>query len=529
VAARTAAVVIVAGLLLSRLRSLMTNMIDDGGFLPAIFKTIRSIPFVSRRLQQEKAKVRGDLLQGRSHLIPPLTELPLKGTEPKALLQQITQKSQGDTQIKHGSSQISGAVYIGSANHRKMLDQVYSMFAVSNPLHASVFPSVRQMEAEVVAMTGRMLGGGGEANPDVCGAMTSGGSESILLAMKAARDWARNKRGVRRPELIIARSAHAAYYKAAEYFKMRLITLPVDKDWRLSGEAVKKALTSNTAAVVASAPGFPHGVVDHIEDIAKVCRRKGVWLHVDACLGGFVLPFARKLGRQIPPFDFSVPGVTSMSADTHKFGLADKGTSVVLYASPEHRMLQYTSITDWSGGLYISPTMAGSRPGALIATAWASMVRMGEEGYLESTRRLMAAVDRFKEGVNTIPELEVMGSPEMSVVAIQARDSAKLNVYKLNDLMEKAGWHWNALQSPPALHFCFTPNHVGDGSSNGKQQTDVVQQLLEALRAGVATLMANPDAVQGGSAPMYGMANVVPDRGMIGEFLVAYQDVMLLP
>ncbi|KAF5834927.1 pyridoxal phosphate-dependent transferase [Dunaliella salina] len=469
VAARTAAVVIVSAILLNRLRSLVTNIVDDGGFLPALFKSIRSIPFVSRRLQQEKAKVRGDLLQGRSYPTPPLTELPLKGKEPKDLLQQITQKSQGDTQIEHGRSHISGAVYIGSANHRKMLDQVYSMFAVSNPLHASVFPSVRQMEAEVVAMTGRMLGGGGEANPEVCGAMTSGGSESILLAMKAARDWARNKRGVRRPELIIARSAHAAYYKAAEYFKMRLITLPVDKDWRLSGETVKRALTSNTAAVVASAPGFPHGVVDHIEDIAKVCRRKGVWLHVDACLGGFVLPFARKLGRQIPPFDFSVP------------------------------------VSSWRGR------------GSLESR---ELVQFGDKG--------CACMPLFKEGIDTIPELEVMGSPEMSVVAIQARDPAKLNVYKLNDLMEKAGWHWNALQSPPALHFCFTPNHVGNGS-NGKQQVDVVQQLLEGLRASVATLMANPDAVQGGSAPMYGMANVVPDRGMIGEFLVAYQDVMLLP
>ncbi|GFH08043.1 uncharacterized protein HaLaN_02942 [Haematococcus lacustris] len=321
----------------------------------------------------------------------------------------------------------------------------------------------------------------------------AGGTESILLAMKASRDWAAAKRGVRQPEIIIARSAHAAYFKAAEYFAMKLVVVQPGKDLRLSGSTVRRALTRNTAVVVASAPCFPHGVVDAVEDIAQVCRRAGVCLHVDACLGGFVLPFARKLGYPIPGFDFSVPGVTSMSVDTHKFGLAHKGSSVVLYASPELRAHQFTSITDWSGGLYISPTMA-----ALV-----------EQG-------------RFREGVQQIPELQVLGHPDMCLVAFAAARKSSVNVYKLKDLMTAKHWSLNALQQPAALHFCFTAAHV-----NGK--TDVVAQLLEDLKEGVRALVANPEAVSGGSAPMYGMSNVTPDRGMIAEFLVAYQDVMLAP
>eukprot|EP00878_Enallax_costatus_P033408 GHUV01036837.1.p1 GENE.GHUV01036837.1~~GHUV01036837.1.p1 ORF type:complete len:313 (+),score=53.53 GHUV01036837.1:569-1507(+) len=255
-----------------------------------------------------------------------------------------------------------GVVYISNEAHKELLDETYALFSWTNPLHADVFPSVRQMEAEVVAMTAAMMNGGPNTSaPDACGAMSSGGTESILLAVKAARDYMAAHKGIRHPEMVVGVSAHAAYWKAAEYFNIKLVQAPLGPDYRLHGSTVARYITRNTVLVVASAPGFPHGVVDDVAGIATAARKRGVLCHVDACLGGFLLPFVERLGYEVPLFDFRVPGVTSMSVDTHKFGMAHKGTSVILYRSPNIRRHQFTAITDWTGGLYISPSMAGSR------------------------------------------------------------------------------------------------------------------------------------------------------------------------
>ncbi|GAX84109.1 hypothetical protein CEUSTIGMA_g11532.t1 [Chlamydomonas eustigma] len=515
--------------------STIHNINEDGGFLPALFSSIRSLPFVQSAVKKEKNKLRTSLLEARSAAthkaqstedvcLLSFHKLPSCGLPAAEVSDLLHKKAKEDLQLCEGKSPLSGAVYIGSDAHRQLLDSAYNLFSLSNPLHADIWPSVRQMEAEVVAMTSAMVGGGPDGPaPDVCGAMTSGGTESILMAIKASRDYMRATRGVRRPEMILANSAHAAYWKACEYFKIKAVVVKVGSDYRLSARQVKRHVTSNTAIVVASAPGFPHGLVDDIQGIAQVVKRAGVCLHVDACLGGFVLPFAMQLGYQIPPFDFSVPGVTSMSVDTHKFGMAHKGTSVVLYADREIRQHQFTGITDWTGGLYISPGLAGSRPGALIATAWASLVKCGMSGYLEATRQLMEAATSFCQGVETrIPHLQVVGKPDMCVVAFKAKNPKILNIYKLNDLMTKRGWHLNALQAPPALHFCFTAAH----------NLQLVEALVKDLAEVSEELVSNPEVAKnmsGGSAPMYGMANVVPDRRMVAELLVAYQDAMLEP
>ncbi|KXZ51445.1 hypothetical protein GPECTOR_12g408 [Gonium pectorale] len=467
----------------------------------------------------------------------PLTVLPSAGSPAQAVLAKLQQRAAADVKLSDGPSLLSGAVYMPAVGeHRSLLDAAHSLFSLTNPLHADVFPSVRQMEAEVVAMTAGLLGGGpGGANPNVCGAMTSGGTESILSAVKASRDFVAARRGITQPEMIIGVSAHAAYWKAAEYFKIKLHVVPVGRDFRLHASSVRRRLNRNTVLVVASAPGFPHGLVDDVKGIAQLAARAGICCHVDACLGGFVLPFVRQLGGRVPPFDFSVRGVTSMSVDTHKFGMAHKGTSVVLYASPQLRARQYTRVTEWSGGLYISPGIAGSRPGALIASAWASLLHLGADGLRSATREIMAARDTLVSGIVTqVPELEVIGEPDMGVVAFRAaapaaaaaptRGSAAppVNVYVLGDWLTERGWHLNALQAPPALHFCFTAMNARAAPA-----------LVAALRAGVDALLADPGAAaaaaKSGSAPVYGMSNVSPDRGMVGEFLVAYQDVMLMP
>ena len=247
----------------------------------------------------------------------------------------------------------------------------------SNPLHPDVWPSGAKFEAEIVAMTVGMLGDGQEAGGEdasgedaggeMVGTVTSGGTESILLAMKTYRDWARARHGIRRPEIVAPVTADAAFDKAAEYFDMPIVKVAVGADCRADVVAARKAITRRTAVVVGSAPSFSHGTIDPILDLSELARERGIGFHTDACLGGFVLPWAKKLGYPVPAFDFSLPGVTSISADTHKFGYAAKGTSVVLYRGQELRRFQYFVAADWPGGLYCTPTFAGSRPGALSA------------------------------------------------------------------------------------------------------------------------------------------------------------------
>lgn len=523
------ALTVLATLLLGQLlrglqRALRT--VQDKGLKQVVAGTLLDLPGVRGQVQRKQEelrdKIRADLRKKSAESSAPagLRQLPRKGAASNDVKRQLLYKQNDDCRFADGDSRVSGTVYMAGAVHKQLLNEAYQMFSITNPMHADVFPSVRKMEGEVVAMTASILGGGPAGDHGVCGSMTSGGTESILTAVKASRDYMMATRGIKEPEMVIAVSAHAAFIKAAEYYRIRLVRLPVGSDYRLSASAVARAIGPNTVLVAASAPGFPHGLVDHVADIAKVTRRRGVPLHVDCCLGGFVLPFARQLGYPIPPFDFSVPGVTSISVDTHKFGMAHKGTSVVLYRSAEIRKHQYTSITDWSGGLYISPGFAGSRSGALIATAWASMVHLGEEGYLQITDGMMKAAQQLIAGVKQIEGLEIVGEPEMSVVAFKAtRAAAKrgLDIYKVNDLLSKQGWHLNALQRPAALHICITAAH-----SSG-----IIDLLLRDLRQAVATALQDPSAGGEGTAPLYGMAAVVPDRRIVAQFLTAYQDALL--
>eukprot|EP00879_Flechtneria_rotunda_P016083 GHRR01016824.1.p1 GENE.GHRR01016824.1~~GHRR01016824.1.p1 ORF type:complete len:524 (+),score=169.46 GHRR01016824.1:2119-3690(+) len=482
---------------------------------------LRSAPIIRGLVAKEMAKASAKVSAGIKRDSLSITQLPKQGRPAKAVLELLKSREAHNVRVAPGDSSMSGVIYISHEAHKALLDEVYSLFSWTNPLHADIFPSVRQMEAEVIAMTAAMLHGGpGTTAPDVCGAMTSGGTESILLAVKAARDYMADIRGITAPEMVIGLSAHAAYYKAAEYFNVKLVKAPLGPDYRLHVAAVARRMTRNTVLVVASAPGFPHGVVDDVAGIAAVAARRGVPCHIDACLGGFLLPFVEKLGYEVPVFDFRVPGVTSMSVDTHKFGMAHKGTSVVLYRHPRLRRHQYTSVTDWPGGLYISPSMAGSRSGALITTAWASLVHLGHNGLMAAADDIMRTVREFKRALQVqVPELQVVGQPHMSVVAFKATNPQQLNVYCLNDLLTQKGWHLNALQRPAALHFCFTAQHL-----------NVLPGLIGDIKDAIVALKANPEGLGSeGSAPIYGLAGASPDRGLIREFLVVFQDALLAP
>jgi glutamate/tyrosine decarboxylase-like PLP-dependent enzyme len=346
----------------------------------------------------------------------------------------------------------------------------------------------------------------------VCGVVTSGGTESIMLAMKTYRDWAEAERGVKSPNMVLPVTAHAAFDKAAHCFRIEPIKIPVGDDCRAVVDEARKAVGRNTIAVVGSAPGFPHGVIDPIEELSELARERHVGFHTDACLGGFVLPFARKLGRAVPPFDFALPGVTSMSADTHKYGYAAKGTSVVLYRSRDLRRHQFFRTTDWPGGLYASPTFAGSRPGGLSAACWAAMVAIGEEGYLRATEAILDTAAEIKRGVAAIPGLRVMGDP-LWVIAFASDD---LDIYRVLDFMSHRRWNLNGLHKPPCVHLCVTLRHTLPG---------VATRFLDDLRNAVDHVRTHPDE-KGGMAPVYGLANSMPVRSAVGDLLAAYLDVL---
>jgi glutamate/tyrosine decarboxylase-like PLP-dependent enzyme len=413
-------------------------------------------------------------------------------------------------EAKWSDGYASGSVYHGDPEHIEFLSRVYAISSQANPLHADLWPSTVKYEAEIVAMTANMLGG----VEGVCGTVSSGGTESILLAMKVYRDRAYD-RGIEHPEMIVPSTAHAAFDKAAHYFRIEKVTVPVGPDGRADVNATEAAITGNTAVIVGSAPCFPNGLIDPIEALAALAQARDLGFHTDGCLGGFVLPWAEKLGYPVPPFDFRVPGVTSMSADTHKYGYAAKGTSVVLYRDADLRHYQYYKTASWAGGLYFSPTFAGSRPGALSAACWAALVTMGERGYLEATRRILEAATRVKEGIAKIDGLAVIGDPLWNV-AFTAED---VDVYRVLDVLGHHGWSLNGLQDPASIHLCVTLRHTQPG---------VVERFLADLAAAVEEVRSNPQA--GGSmAPIYGMATMTETQGAVEELLEAYVDMLFTP
>ncbi|RID51351.1 hypothetical protein BRARA_H02023 [Brassica rapa] len=472
---------------------------------------LKMIPGVQSYIDAEKQKVVDQLQSGGSSKKNNWAkELPVKGLGVQVLEKMETEKRNDP----NWQGKCSGTVYIGgneSEGHFTLINQACSMFAHTNPLHIDVFQSVVRFESEVVAMTAALLGSKETVSGEqICGNMTSGGTESIVLAVKSSRDYMKYKKGIKRPEMIIPESGHSAYDKAAQYFNIKLWRVPVGKDFRADVKAMRRHINRNTIMIVGSAPGFPHGIIDPIEELGQLALSYGICFHVDLCLGGFVLPFARKLGYQIPAFDFSVQGVTSISIDVHKYGLAPKGTSTVLYRNHEIRKHQFVAVTEWSGGLYVSPTIAGSRPGSLVAGAWAAMMSLGEEGYLENTGKIMEASKRLEEGVRGISELFVVGKPDMTIVAF---GSKSLDIFEVNDIMSSKGWHLNALQRPNSIHICVTLQHV-----------PVVDDFLQDLREAVETVKANPGPITGGLAPIYGAAGKMPDRGMVNELLVSFMD-----
>ena len=443
--------------------------------------------------------------------------IPAQGRAKDEILSELTTMAEEEN-ARWQNGRVSGTFYHAGQAHREFLNRVASLFTHMNTIQFDLCPSMFKMESEIIAMTASMLNGhkAKEYNPEnaVCGTMTSGGTESILMAMKVYRDQARAEKGITNPEIIMPHTAHPAFDKAAEYFGIRMVHVPVSApDFRVDPQAMEARITPSTVAIVGSAGNYPYGLIDPLEDLSDLALRHKLGFHVDGCLGGFVLPWIEKLGYKVPVFDFRLPGLTSISVDTHKYGYSLKGTSVVLYCNNKLRRYQYFNVPDWPGGSYASPTAAGSRSGGLTAAAWATMVYLGEAGYLEAARRIMKVADTIKAGIKEIPELIIIGEPT-SIISFR---SDEIDMYHVNDFMKKKGWRYNVLQLPPALHFCVT-----------MPQTEVpglADRMVADLKEAVVYARSKAGTVADTTA-LYGVAGSLEGNQQIVEMIYGLFDYL---
>ncbi|SPO26161.1 probable sphingosine-1-phosphate lyase [Ustilago trichophora] len=420
-----------------------------------------------------------------------------------------------DGQMVWKGGKVSGAVYHGGDDLSELLADSIKQFLVSNPLHPDVFPGVRKMEAEIVSMVLRMY----NAPPEAVGATSSGGTESILLSCLAMREWAKATKGIKEPELIVSVSAHAAFDKAGQYFGIKVHHIPVDPITRkVQVGRVARAINSNTIGLVGSAPNFPDGVIDDIPNLAKLAKRHNILLHVDCCLGSFLVPFLEKAGYETEPFDFRLDGVTSISCDTHKYGFGPKGLSTILYRNAELRRFQYYVKTDWPGGVYATPTLSGSRPGSLIAGTWAAMMKMGDSGYTQSCRDIVGASKEIHTRIEReIPELFVLGKPIVSVIAFGSAAS-NISIYDVGDHMSKKGWHMNGLGGDiPAIHIAVT-----------RLTIPVVSEFISDLKQAVKVARSTFSGKKGSMATLYGLGSGVSATAIVGQLATRFIDTLYL-
>lgn len=423
--------------------------------------------------------------------------LPDRGRNPDQLLEELAGFAAGDPDYRHG--RLWSLVYHLDEEHDDFAARAYRMYSSANGLNPAAFRSLKRLESEIVSIEAGLFHGGDET----CGVLTSGGTESCLLAVKTYRDMARKKRRVRRPNMVLPATAHVAWFKASEYFGVKVRLLPMTADYATDISRLRRMIDRNTVMVLGSAPEYPHGTIDPIARMGEIAAARGVPLHVDACVGGFILPFMEMNGVALPPWDFRVPGVTSISADLHKYGYAAKGASSILYRDLDllkHQMFVYQ---DWPGGVFASPALLGTRPGGAYAAAWAVLQKFGIEGYRELAAQTTEAVEALKAGIARIDGLRILGRPQGPLLSYGASDR-DVSIFAVADQMEQKGWSVNRVQNPDGIHAMVTAQHRA-----------VTGDYLTDLEAAVAAVRADPSLAQAGGAATYGMLAHVPLRGMV--------------
>ncbi len=456
------------------------------------------------------ASVFGDLYPYKDRFTA-YSQIPQKGRDPEDIISELqTIAAEEDKFWETGL--ISGTMYHGGKEHYAFLDRVFSLFSYVNLLQRDICPSGTKFESEIIAMVARLLHGEAVKQSDpqdeVCGTVTSGGSESIYNGVYIHREWGREEKGITEPEMLVPDTIHPAFIKAGHYLGVKMIRVPVDGNFEADVSAMRSKITKNTVALAGSAGNYPYGVIDPLEKLSDLALEHKIGLHVDGCLGGFILPWVEKLGYDIPPFDFRLPGVTTMSCDTHKYGYALKGTSTLLVRNHKLLRYQFFSVADWQGGLYLSPTLQGSRSGGLSAATWAAMVAIGEEGYMKAARLIMDTADKIRAGIAGITEIKIAGKSTFVV----GRFSDQVDMYHVNDYLISQGWRMNGCQNPPGFHFCVTLRNTLPG---------VAEKFITDLRDGVAYAKDPPQPFPKSGA-LYGLAGSVDGQAFLNNGMLDY-------
>jgi len=409
--------------------------------------------------------------------------LPAHGIDADAVLGRLDEFGADDRDWRGG--RVFSLVYDAGDEVRDLLTRAAARYAAENALNTMAFPSLGWMQHDIVTITTGLLGGDRRAggSTGVRGYLTSGGTESLLQATKTARDWGRAERDVDRPNMVLATSAHAAFAKASHYFDVESRRVPVRPDGSADVDAMADAVDDRTVLVVGSAPSYPQGVIDPIPGLGELALERGILCHVDACLGGFLLPFLGTLGHVTKSWDLSVPGVTSISADLHKYGYASKGVSVILYGDRDLARFQPFVTTDWLGGLYGSPSMAGTRPGGPIAAGWAVLHHLGEDGYLRLAEDAFRAADSLRGVIDATPGIALRGAPDATVFAFGgAVGPGGLDTFALGDaLADRGGWFFDRQTPPDSLHATV---HAGHLAVVDDLCADLVAATAELARTG---------------------------------------------
>lgn len=438
--------------------------------------------------------------------------LPIQGLAPQTLEARLTESAKNDVDYKGGRTW--SLVYWVDEEHHAACERAQTLFMDTNALNPLAFKSLKRMEHEVVQMTASML----NAPPTAVGTMTTGGTESLLLAVKTYRDRARKKRPwILRPNIVVPESIHVAFDKACHYFGVRKRAAPVRDDGRVDVDAMARLIDHNTIMVACSAPQYPWGTMDPVAEVGALALRHKLPLHVDACFGGFMLPWLERLGVPLDPWDFRVPGVTSISADLHKYGYAPKGSSVIVYRDMDHLKHQFFVVGGWSGGVYISPSIPGTRSGGAIASAWTSMMALGEEGYLRLAKGAWEAAQRLRAGISKIEGLRLLGRPDATIVTWASNDPG-VDVYAVADQMILRGWPVDRQQSPPSVHLTVNAANL-----------PVVDTYLSDLAACVEHVRAHPELKKEGEAAVYGLMAKIPARGLVEREVLKVMEKMYGP
>jgi glutamate/tyrosine decarboxylase-like PLP-dependent enzyme len=423
-----------------------------------------------------------------------MKRMPTGGTCAGVILEQLEAFRGRDVPWRDG--QTFAHVYDAGRQIEDLAHGAYALYANENGLDPAAFPSLQRIESEVVSMVLTQLKG----DEGSAGCFTSGGTESIMLAVKAARDYARAARPqIDRAEIVAPSTVHPAFHKAAHYLGLDLITVPVHEDsFAADVEGMARAITSRTVLLVGSAPSWSHGIVDPIAELGQVAEVRGVLFHVDACVGGFILPYFRQLGVDLGPCDFGVPGVSSISVDLHKYAFAAKGASLVLYRQKALRRHQIFGCASWPGYTVVNPTVQSTKSGGPVAAAWAVLNHLGDDGYLALASKMLSGARRLREGISSIAELRLLGNPKLTLFAVAATG---VDVFHVADELHALGWEAQPQlrfgSSPDNLHFLVSPANAGqaqalvDGIGQAVQRARRIKP--SALTSTLADLLATLD------------------------------------